>query len=293
MRNLFALLLLSAGCIAGHAVAERDDRLLREVSRQERWAQQAVEARPSPEQLERIRSSDYEAVSAARKELRRLIQAIDRGTWVREALLEAMRDDDDPQLLREFDQAGGLRKEAVAAADELADSLADAKGGLTMADLRPGFDALRKAQASEDRIAKMPGRAPGALKLVPSPLPQPRPFLDAAAKIVHAHAEMAKELDKLAPDDAAKIRAKMAELDLQKEETKPATAPASPPPPDSEAQAPSDTLSIANDAAALIARKGPPRSITWRADGLFNLHWDDKDTLVYPDGKLAPPPADK
>ncbi|HEX9579113.1 MAG TPA: hypothetical protein VF993_15275, partial [Myxococcales bacterium] len=287
MRNLFALLLLSAGCIAGHAVAERDDRLLREVSRQQRWAQQAVEARPSPEQLERIRSSDYEAVGSARKELRRLIQAIDRGTWVREALLEAMRDDDDPQLLREFDHAGSLRKEAIAAADELADALADAKGGLTMADLRPGLDALRKAQASEDRIAKMPGRAPGALKLAASPLPQPRPFLDAAAKIVHAHAEMARELDKLAPDDAAKIRAKMAELALQKEESKPAAAPASPPP-ESEAQGPSDTLSISNDAAALIAKKGPPRSITWRADGLFNLHWDDKDTLVYPDGKLAP-----
>ncbi|HEX9576414.1 MAG TPA: hypothetical protein VF993_01595, partial [Myxococcales bacterium] len=145
---------------------------------------------------------------------------------------------------------------------------------------------------SEDRIAKMPGRAPGALKLAASPLPQPRPFLDAAAKIVHAHAEMAKELDRLAPDDAAKIRAKMAELDLQKEESKPAAAPASPPPPDSEAQGPSDTLSISNDAAALIAKKGPPRSITWRADGLFNLHWDDKDTLVYPDGKLAPPPKE-
>jgi hypothetical protein len=300
MRNLFALLLLSAGCIAGHAVAERDDRLLREVSRQQRWAQQAVEARPSPEQLERIRSSDYEAVGSARKELRRLIQAIDRGTWVREALLEAMRDDDDPQLLRELDHAGSLRKEAIAAADELADALADAKGGLTMADLRPGLDALRKAQASEDRIAKMPGRAPGALKLAASPLPQPRPFLDAAAKIVHAHAEMARELDKLAPDDAAKIRAKMAELDLQKEESKAASVPPPPPVPEpegggthmTEAQAPSDTLSISNDAAALIAKKGPPRSITWRADGLFDLHWDDKDTLVYPDGRLAPPPKE-
>ena len=291
MRNLFALLLLSAGCIAGHAVVERDDRLLREITRQQRWAQQALEARPSPEQLERIRGSDYEAVGAARKELRRLIQAIDRGTWVREALLEAMRDDDDPQLLREFDHAGSMRKDAIAAADELAEALADAKGGLTMADLRPGFDALRKAQVSEDRIARMPAR-PRVPKLTPSPLPQPRPFLDAAAKVVHAHPEMAKELDKLTPEDATKTRAKLAELDLQKEEAKPAAATASPPPPESEAQGPSDTLSISNEAAALIAKKGPPRSITWRADGLFNLHWDDSDTLVYPDGKLAPPPKD-
>jgi hypothetical protein len=283
MRNLFALLLLSAGCLAGHAVVERDDRILREITRQQRWAQQALEARPSPEQLERVRGSDYEAVGSARKELRRLIQAIDRATWVREALLEAMRDDEDPQLLREFDHAGSLRKDALAAADELADALADAKGGLTMTDLRPGFEALRKAQASEDRIARMPAK-PRAPKLAPSPLPQPRPFLDAAAKVVHAHPEMAKELEKLAPEDATKVRAKLAELNLQKEEAKPTA----PPPPESEAQAPSDTLSISNDAAALIAKKGPPRSITWRADGLFNLHWDDSDALVYPDGKLAP-----
>ena len=89
-------------------------------------------------------------------------------------------------------------------------------------------------------------------------------------------------------DDATKVRAKLAELDLQKEETKLAAAPVTPAPPEGEAQGPSDTLSISNEAAALIARKGPPRSITWRADGLFNLHWDDSDTLVYPDGKLAP-----
>jgi hypothetical protein len=95
---------------------------------------------------------------------------------------------------------------------------------------------------------------------------------------------MAKELEKLAPEDATKVRAKLAELNLQKEEAKPTA----PPPPESEAQAPSDTLSISNDAAALIAKKGPPRSITWRADGVFNLHWDDSDALVYPDGKLAP-----
>jgi hypothetical protein len=291
MRTLLALLLLSAGCIAGREVVERDDRLLREIVRQQRWSQQAVETRPSPEQLERIRGSDYEAVGAARKELRRLIAAIDRGTWVREATLEAMRDDDDPQLLREFDRAGTLRKDAITAADELADALADAKGGLTIGDLRPAFEALRKAQQSEERIARLPAKV-RAPKLAASPVPAPRPFVDAAAKLIHAHAEMAKELDKLPPEDATKIRAKLAELDLQKEELKPAPASATPPPPENEAQGPSDTLSISNAAAALIAKKGPPRSITWRADGLFDLHWDDSDSLVYPDGKLAPPPKE-
>jgi hypothetical protein len=290
MRNLFALLLLSAGCIAGHAAVERDDRLLREITRQERWAQQALEARPSPELLERIRGSDYEAVGAARKELRRLIAAIDRGTWVRNGALEALRDDDDPQLVQQFDRAASLRKDAIGAADELADALADAKGGLTMADLRPGFEALRKAQQSEDRISREPVR-PRAPRLATVGLPAPRPFLDAAAKLVHAHAEMAKELDKLPPEDATKIRARMAELDLEKKETQPAASPPVPAPPaENEAQGPSDTLSISNDAASLIAKKGPPRTITWRADGLFTLHWDDGDKLVYPDGKLAPEP---
>lgn len=291
MRNLLALLLLSAGCIAGHAAAERDDRLLREIVRQQRWSQQAVESRPSPEQLERIRGSDYEAVGSARKELRRLIQAIDRGTWVREAALEAMRDDDDPRLQQEFDQAATLRKDAINAADELSDSLAEAKGGLTMSDLRPAFEALRKAQQSEDRIAKIPARAgTKAPRLVAVALPTPRPFIDAAAKLIHAHAEMAKELDKLAPEDATKIRAKLAELDLQQKETAASAPRAEPPPPEAEAQGPADTLTISNDVANLIARKGAPKSITWRPDGLFALHWDDGDTLVYPDGKLAPPP---
>src|SRR5438067_12522067 len=147
---------------------------------------------------------------------------------------------------------------------------------------------LREVQISEDRISRTPAQQKQA-RLSTSPLPQPRPFLDAAAKVVHAHPEMAKELDKLPPDDATKVRARLAELNLQKEEAKPPPAPAAPAPPESEAQAPSDTLSISNETAALIARKGPPRSITWRADGLFNLHWDDTDVLVYPDGKLAPP----
>jgi hypothetical protein len=63
-----------------------------------------------------------------------------------------------------------------------------------------------------------------------------------------------------------------------------------------EAEAPSTTLTIANDAASLIARKAP-RSITLREDGLFALAYDDAEYLVDPQGKLvrkeAPPPPQR
>jgi hypothetical protein len=121
----------------------------------------------------------------------------------------------------------------------------------------------------------------------------PEPFIEAAAKLVHAHAELAKELDRLPPEDAARIRARLGDLERQKEEQKreaaPAMAAAAPPPAPAEAEAPapSDTLNIANDAADLIKKKGPPRSITLRPDGLFGLKYDDANYLVDPDGKLV------
>src|SRR5438477_11955730 len=97
-RTLFALALFGSGCIAGGAAVQRDDRLLRELTRQERWAQQAIDARPTRDQLDSIRGSDYGSVGAARKEFQKLVLAIDRGTWVRETTAEMMREDRDPQL---------------------------------------------------------------------------------------------------------------------------------------------------------------------------------------------------
>ena len=111
MRIVLATLALSAaGCIvAGSQVRERevrDDRLVRQIAQQQRWAQQALDARPTKDQLDRIRQSDFSAVAAGRKELQRLIQAIDRGTWVRNAAAELLREESEPQLLQEFDRAG-------------------------------------------------------------------------------------------------------------------------------------------------------------------------------------------
>jgi hypothetical protein len=160
--------------------------------------------------------------------------------------------------------------------------------------LRPAFEAIRKAQASEDRIARLPPRS-GGLRLASSPLPVPRPFIAPAARLVAANPELSRELDRLPADDAAQIRARLADVDRGREEQRPMESPPAPvaaateePPPavPREAEAPSPTLTIANDAAALIAKR-TPRSITLREDGLFELSYDDAQYLVDPSGKLV------
>jgi hypothetical protein len=299
-RTLFALL-LSAGCIAGSTAVQRDDRIYRALAQQERWTQDALAQRPTAEQLDAIRNSDYAAVGRGRAELKRLLQAADRGTWIRDTTTELMRDDSDPRLVQQFERGGRLRADALGAADELAGALAEAKGGLTIGDLRPGFEALRKAQASEDRLARMPVPK-GGLRLQPAPLPIPRPFISPAARAVSHNPELNRELDRLAADDAAKIRAQVADVDRGRQEQKPKEPPAAvdnapvPAPEEKEAEAPSTTLTIANDAASLIGRKAP-RSITLREDGLFALAYDDAEYLVDPQGKLvrkeAPPPPQR
>src|ERR1043166_590418 len=67
-RIVFAALAIAAGgCIVtGGRPMERDtrdDRLSRQLQQQERWAQQALEARPTQEQLDRIRAGDQAAVN--------------------------------------------------------------------------------------------------------------------------------------------------------------------------------------------------------------------------------------
>jgi hypothetical protein len=295
-RIFFALLLAGSACIHGAPAVQRDDRQIRAIAQQERWAQQALAARPTRTQLDAIRSSDYNAVGRARGDLKRLLQAIDRGTWIRNTAAQLISDDPDPELVATFDRAGRMRAEAVQAADELASALAEAKGGLTIGDLRPGFEAVKKAQASEERIARLPPRA-GGVRLALSPLPVPRPFIGTAARLVSLNPELARELDRLAPDDAAQIRSRLADVGREREEERRAQAPppsAAPPaapaeenaPPEPrEAEAPSPTLTIANDAASLLSRR-TPRSITLREDGLFELSYDDADYLVDPQGKL-------
>ena len=296
MRRFFLAVLLAAGCIHGAPAPQRDSGAIRAIAQQERWAQDALARRTSPSELQLIRTSDYAAVGRGRGELKRLLQAIDRCTWIRNTAAELMATDGDPQLAASFDRAGRLRADAIQASDEVASALTEAKGGLTIGDLRPGFDAVHKAQASEDRLVRLPPRA-GGQRLVPAPLPLPRPFLRSAARLVSANPELSRELDRLPPDDAAQIRARLADVDREKEEvkkTEPAATPLPPPavaeetaPPEPrEAEAPSPTLTVANDAKALLAKR-TPRSITLREDGLFELSYDDGDYLVDPQGKLV------
>src|ERR1041384_8046386 len=160
-RIVFAALAIAAGgCIVtGGRPMERDtrdDRLSRQLQQQERWAQQALEARPTQEQLDRIRAGDQAAVNAGRKELGRLLQAIDRGTWIRDAAAEMIREDGEPTLTQDFDRGGRIRHDAIQAADELASALADTRGGLDSSTLQRALAALQKAQASEDALARHP-----------------------------------------------------------------------------------------------------------------------------------------
>jgi hypothetical protein len=296
MRLVLFAILIAAGCIHDSPAPQRDESALRLVYQQDRWANQALAARSTPAQLEAIRSSDYNAVGRGRGDLKRLIQAIDRGTWIRNTTAELMAQDQDPELAKIFDRAGRTRAGAVQAADEVAAALAEAKGGLTIGDLQPGFDAMRKARASEDRLVRLPPRSNG-IRLVPAPLPLPRPFVAPAARLVAANPELTRELDRLAPQDAAQIRARLADVDRERAEPKGSEMPAGvpalappviqdvPPPEPKEAEAPSPTLTIANDAAALMAKR-PPRAITLREDGLFELSYDDASYLVDPRGKL-------
>src|SRR2546430_1069342 len=146
-RFAFAVLLAAGGCIHGSSAPQRDSNALRAIAQQERWAQDALSRRPDRTELQAIRSSDFTAVGRGRGELKRLLQAIDRATWMRNTAAELMLDDADPQLAATFDRAARMRADAIQAADELASALAEAKGGLTIGDLRPGLEAVRKAQA--------------------------------------------------------------------------------------------------------------------------------------------------
>jgi hypothetical protein len=293
MRKAFLALLMCGGCIAGGSVVVHgnpdggDDRVMRQVMKQDLWAKQALDSRPTPQQLDTIRAGkDRGSMDRARGELTKLFQAVDRATWIRDTTAELMREDGDPRLAQEFDRAGHLRTDSLRAAGDLADALIDGGAGLSMADLRPGFDAVRKAQASEDRIARTP-IGPNYPRLAPAALPIPSPLDRAVAKLNGGGQPPIAALPPIPGNDATRLHANAADLERQKEEQQ--RADAAPPldiGPPTEAAGPQTTLTIANDALDIITRKRP-RSITLREDGLFDLSCADGEYLVGPDGKLV------
>ena len=160
-RRLLPLLLLSVcmGCLAERS-HERDPRLSSEITRQERWAQDAIAGRATAEDLERIRAGDPGTVDLGRKQLRKLTSSVDRGTWIRDAAVESLRDDgDDPGLVADFEKAGQTRNEALQAADELAQALAETRGGVTLPDLRKALESLKRARDGEAKLARELGAA--------------------------------------------------------------------------------------------------------------------------------------
>jgi hypothetical protein len=298
MRFATLALVLCGGCIAGGEVYVHEnpvpdnDRIMRQVMRQDLYMQQALDGRPNDKLFMKIRSGDPASMDRARKELVRLTQAIDRGTWIRDTVSQLMREDMDPRLAQEFDRAGRLRAQSLVSAGQLADAMIDG-GALSMADLKPAFDFQRKAQASEDRIARLP-RGPTEPTLVPAPVPMPSP-LDAPAARLAGNAPAA--VSALSAEDAARVHARAADAERQKAEQQHAAPAPQPGPADEpqppvpqagagEAAGPQNTLTIANDALEIITKKRP-RSITLREDGLFGLSCVDGEYLVAPDGKLV------
>src|SRR2546430_9214102 len=139
MRRLFLAILLAAGCIHGSPASQRDSGAMRAIVQQERWAQDALARRPNRADLQAIRSSDYAAVGRGRGELKRLLQAIDRGTWIRNTAAELMGDDPDPQLAATFDRAARLRSRPAQSADERASAPPAVQDELTIRAAHAGF----------------------------------------------------------------------------------------------------------------------------------------------------------
>lgn len=323
---------LCVGCLAERS-HERDPRLATEVTRQERWAQDAIAGRATPEDLEKIRGGDQETIKLGSRQLRKLTSSVDRGTWIREAAVDSLREDgDDPGLSADFAKAGQTRNEALQAADELALALAEARGGLNLTDLRKALESARRARDSEAKLSRELGAAAAAQPKAPAAgkpaalgplahlatvaLPVPRPFIAATARYLFSHPE--EKLSGFSPDDATEIRAALAELESHpppemkpsrssesrvesaapnaspraeaapnaspRAEAAPNASPhaeaapnASPraEPPEPQRGAGPSTLNVAGDAQKLLARRGPPRSISARADGLFALRYQE------------------
>src|SRR3954471_2340945 len=180
MRRNILLLALSAlsACITGSQPAhERDQRLAREIAQQQRWTGEAVAGRPAAEELDAVRAGDADAVSDARKRFRRLLMAVDRTVWIREAEIRAIRDAQGDAIAEDeavagFDRAGRQRVDALVAADDLAKALADSKSkrAISLDELRRAMLTVQKAKESEQRLSKELAKAgrsqespPGAL----------------------------------------------------------------------------------------------------------------------------------
>jgi hypothetical protein len=307
-RNILILALpaLSA-CITGTQPAhERDQKLAREIAQQQRWTGEAVAGRPAPDELDAVRAGDADAVSDARKRFRRLLMAVDRTVWIREAEVRALREAQGDALAEDeavagFDRAGRQRVDALAAADDLGRALADSKSkrAISLDELRRAILTVQKAQDSEQRLSRdlsKAGRsaeAPLALtRLTASTGPRSKIFIDASVRYLMNHPDEQYGLDSWSPQlasERSQIRAALADAEANRPPAPAARSdevptigsagddleraePAPPPMPNVGSQ----QLSVVGDAKKLIDKRGTPKAILTREGGLFALRYDEE-----------------
>jgi hypothetical protein len=224
---LLSLGLFPAGCLVGGQAAsapqQRDDRLLAELRRQEKWAGEAAAGRASREELKAAQAGDLDAQADLRQRFRKLLRAAERATWVREATpaaLQGRSDAEKADLTASFDKAARLRKDAWDTADEIAQTLCAIEGPspLSLGDLRRGLATVRAAQQSEKRIAKL-APVPLAARAAPAAGGKAAEPAPSAGKTEPAPADAkagTKEGTKAAAGDAKELRLAVAAPPLPK-----------------------------------------------------------------------------
>ncbi len=304
-----------SGCYIDGTHSRDEHRTLDQIRQEHTWAADEIGKRTSANDLGRVRDGDPTYTRRAQRRLQRLLDALDRLAWVREAaprgLWASVGDgQDQDELAFRFARAGKLRSEAFAEADEVAEALANspAPGALKWADLRRSLLTLQQSEASEDKVsrelsavvAKEPELKNATSRFPTLAPPLPRPFVAAAASYLRNHPEEKGELDKLPPElsaDGKRIRAALDELPVARplqpapmanEQVPP--IPQDPTPDEraavrgranqahSEADAAggsSGLLQLSGDARGMLTSRGLPVAFGHRPGGVFALRYEE------------------
>jgi hypothetical protein len=226
---LVVCLLAAPACLV-EGPHSRDQHRTVDIIRQEhRWAADQIGRRVTEEDLARVRSGELQASRAARVKFVRLVDGIDRATWIREATprgiwASAYDPPDMDELAFRFERAGLLRRQAMAEADELADALVDSAvpGAISFSELRKAMLAANRADASEAHLVaeltalvnKEPTLQPALRRFVIQQPTKQRPFVPAVTTYLRNHPSERAELERLPAElsgDAQLIEKALAE----------------------------------------------------------------------------------
>jgi hypothetical protein len=302
------------GCYLEGPHSRDEHRTVDQIRQEHAWAADEIGRRLTPEDLERVRAGESSATRQARRRFLRLLDALDRLAWMREAAPRGLwasveEPQDQDELAFRFARAGKLRGEAFAEADEIAEALANspAPDAIKWPDLKRALMTLAQAEASEEKVArelaalitKEKGlRAAGSRFPTMAP-PLPRPFVAAAAAYLRAHPSDRIELERLPPElmaDAKRIRSAVDEAPPPapppvREEVRP--VPSRPSADEqaavrdraAQAHAEADAagkatsgglLQIAGDARQMLTARGLPAAVGRRPDGSFTLRYEEQ-----------------